>query len=1113
MNRSADAGTRSDVQAEPATGRPIAREAAKTKVIASGNAQAVFRRLREIEEGRAVNLNRWAWELLQNARDAAGTFGKVSVNVRFDGTTLSFRHDGPPFLDDEIAHLIFHRSTKHDGRPGIGRFGTGFISTHLLSRVVRISGPLHDGTVFDFNLDRTGETPDALAESMDRSWDAMNASVRLGNGSEADRHTTFAYSIEPDTTSVVVKGLAELRRVAPLVLAFNPQFSSLTIQSKGASVTYQTGPRPDAANGVYELPIIDNSEQVSKVIVAESGGVQAAITITTDGKDTSILPGPDMSRVYVAFPLMKTSRYPLRAAINSELFHPRTERDGIYLEDGNSSQSTENRPRFERGCSAFGPLMEYAAREGVPNLPGLLALTVPANLESVPDEWLKATIRTRVVNDLVDRPVFTTCNGALIAPGTAAIPFADPGKRQGLWKLCSKLKDLKESLPPEDSVDAWNEVVSSWSSFTDQPPDRSREVWTLEKLVLWTGEARTMQKLSERIDGNAWDWLSLLLNTLRDAGRLDLAGKHAILPDQNQQLKNGGALLLDGNIPDELKKLAEEAGLPGRAEVLATELSGSCYAPEMKTRSSDDLIRSIIDKVGGVDETLQSVAVRLFAFVANRRLKQWLDRVPILTAGDEPTTMHVALGKPLQLRLLMPVTLWGHAKEFGELFPTEFVLHDDYAAALRDEDWGWLAEQGVVISSPLVTDSTLVEDFVNSMGKESDQRDAARSKATVQRSYVVYLQGDPSVLERVRSSSRRGILLLRFFTEYVLPNDSRAFEELNVECEDGEQRMCYGAAWIAPLLSRSWVKGEKRATYLTAESLADLLRDQQAILKSLLEERHAPLLRSLNLSPADLAFRSVGKSEPDRMSLIRSLGIIADAVGHDPARIARFAATIQSDTRLLSYIEQRSAFIEQAERNQLFGFAVERAFKAAFGGESTVRITRTGLGHDFAVGPVAGEEHNAGQVEIATVDRQIFVELKATRRSDAVHMSVRQVQAAVENPDRFWLCVVPIEDGEPTDDRVRANARFVFNIGARLKVAWSRYETLRNATPSSTDFHDETALEVSGQEVWFRIGRKLWGDGATFDEALRRLKPTAGDNRPESGPASKKGKRRGRTPD
>lgn len=73
-----------------------AREAAKNRVIAAGNAQAVFNRLGEVEADRPANLNRWVWELLQNARDAAGTLSNVAVAIAitFDGATLTFQHDG-----------------------------------------------------------------------------------------------------------------------------------------------------------------------------------------------------------------------------------------------------------------------------------------------------------------------------------------------------------------------------------------------------------------------------------------------------------------------------------------------------------------------------------------------------------------------------------------------------------------------------------------------------------------------------------------------------------------------------------------------------------------------------------------------------------------------------------------------------------------------------------------------------------------------------------------------------------------------------------------------------------------------------------------------------------
>ena len=314
--------------------------------------------------------------------------------------------------------------------------------------------------------------------------------------------------------------------------------------------------------------------------------------------------------------------------------------------------------------------------------------------------------------------------------------------------------------------------------------------------------------------------------------------------------------------------------------------------------------------------------------------------------------------------------------------------------------------------------------------------------------------------------------------------------EQEVECEDDEPRRCYGAAWLAPLLNRGWVKSDKRTNYLTAESLAGLLVEEPALVKQLLGEENAQLLKCCDISPSDLALRSVGKTEDDRMSLIRSLGVIADAVGHDPALVARFAATIQADSGLLDYIEQRSAFIERIAQNQSFGFAVEREFRDAFSPETGISITRTGHGHDFLLAPIAGEDNDAGRVEVSLSGRKVYVELKATRGSEAVRMSVRQVEAATSMYDQYWLCVVVIEEGPVTSEAVRSKARFVCDIGTQLQGAWENYEELREATPPLATSESEAALEVTDQEVKFRIGYKLWEQGVSFVEAIQRLKAT-----------------------
>jgi hypothetical protein len=1063
---------------EPSIDRGAAREAEKNKVIASGNAQAVFNRLREIEQSRTANLSRWAWELLQNARDAAGNCHHVSVRLAFDGTALTFTHDGPPFRDDEIAHLIFHGSTKQD-HPGIGRFGTGFISTHLLSRVVRVKGPLEDGTAFDFALDRTGHDAKALQASMERSWVAMTASIRPQKQVDVDRRTAFTYTIEPETQQHVVEGLNELRRTAPLILAFNPQFSSLSIDASGDLVTYSVCSRQTKAKDVHEMRIVDGSgSEVGMVTVAERGDVQAAIAVTPALRSGSILPEPRMSRMYVAFPLLKTDTFPLRTAMNSEGFHPRTERDGIYLLGEDSEQNVQNRERFERGCEAFSDLIEHAVHSPIVSVPELLILSAPGNLESVDGVWLKETIATRVVSKLRARNVFRTSDGALAELRSGIIPFGEADIRHALWSLIARIKALAPRLPAHEELDTWNGVVASWIEFTDSPTDGFDETWTLERLSAWAASVETTAMLAEKIEGDVWEWLSDLYDVLRLDDKLDLVDERAIVPSQSGIFLKTCDLLRDGGLQDDLKDIAEGAGLPGRDGLLAKELSECCLASRLGEQTAEDLIQAIIGQIGYVDAGQAQSAVRLFGFLVRNRLENWLETIPVLTAKEPLEATTISLDAPATQRLLVPVARWGGGTNFANLFPAELVMHDDYTTILADENWECLIDQGAAIASPLVTHSEVVDDFVT---MTEGQEDEPRSKYEISRSYIAHFS---SVFERVRDSRQRGALLVRFLLEFVVPNDADAFTELEVECEDGERWTCYRAAWIAPLRSHAWImRPDKRRVHLAPRSLADLLSEQPNIIQLLLDDKYAPLLKSLDLSASELALQTVGKTDRDRMSLIRSLGVIADAIGSDPVRVARFANTIRSDKTVLQYVEQRSAFIERIERNQRFGFAVEREFNAVFEGEQGVRITRTGHGHDFVV----GEEDDAGKVEVMSVKREIFIELKATRELDAVYMSVRQVQAAIE-PDSYWLCVVVSQAANPTGDHVRTNAKFVCDIGSRLGKTWSEYEGLRDATPELPDAEGETALEVSGQEVRFRVAHKLWGNGISFENAIKQLR-------------------------
>jgi hypothetical protein len=92
---------------------------------------------------------RWVWELIQNAKDV-NIDGKVRVRIEAGlddaDAHVTFRHNGGAFSAENIRFLIEQVSSKDrtndsTGRPTTtGRFGTGFLTTHLLSDRVVIKG-------------------------------------------------------------------------------------------------------------------------------------------------------------------------------------------------------------------------------------------------------------------------------------------------------------------------------------------------------------------------------------------------------------------------------------------------------------------------------------------------------------------------------------------------------------------------------------------------------------------------------------------------------------------------------------------------------------------------------------------------------------------------------------------------------------------------------------------------------------------------------------------------------------------------------------------------------------------------------------------------------------
>ena len=208
-------------------------------------ADKIKNRLRELEMAVDSNQGRWAWELLQNAKDSvADTDRKVSVEIILNSESVSFRHNGKHFSEQDVRGLINQISSKEVENGEVstrtGRFGTGFLTTHLLSKVIDVKSIVEtfDGEYyhFAFPLNRDGNTTTQLIPKIERAWTEFHASTennQVVDFDEEEYNTSFTYTLNTEEQMQIARtGIDEFSDLIPFVLAFNPTIKKVFINDK-----------------------------------------------------------------------------------------------------------------------------------------------------------------------------------------------------------------------------------------------------------------------------------------------------------------------------------------------------------------------------------------------------------------------------------------------------------------------------------------------------------------------------------------------------------------------------------------------------------------------------------------------------------------------------------------------------------------------------------------------------------------------------------------------------------------------------------------------------------------------------------------------------------------
>ncbi len=1079
---------------------------ARHEVLAENTAQAVQKYLSKLFQEEARFRSRWVWELLQNARDASSEVG-VSVLLIQEPNRVVFRHTGVPFTQKSIAHLIYHGSTKHDisDSDAIGQYGTGFLTTHLISKTVLVTGRMIDGRKFCFQLDRRGSNADELKEAMDASWDAFIASLTAGPFDGNGEFTTeYEFPLTNDVVDVVTRGVADLIANATYLLAFNDRITSLNVNQLGQTVIIKKRVQEPLREMVWRLPVEEsvsgNDSVMRYVAIVINDGISVAVEMANKDATWSITRLEQTPRIFVAFPLTGTRDFCLPVVINSGKFQPREDRDTLVL-TANREGKTQNMIHMERACDLAVRLIILAADEGWDGAAKLLRLNPLSPWDWVDIDWLRGLLVERFIKRLRTSPVMTTASGVRIAPSGGVIPLSDdPELCNGLWDLAAEINVTSAQLPRRDEAHVWADNLASWKPFISDSIEQLSESLTLKKLCERVSAWGTVQEVGKQL-GEAVDtieWLNQLHTLIGKANDIGLLEQLRLIPNQSGGLKKITELRRDSGINEELKDIAESLGLPIRNELFDQRISQKVLLdlqPKMQGEVLTATIQKLKDKAKSFDATCGEIAVRLFAWLVRNDEIDKLNGFPVLTraTSDEDAALATLFSDQSRADeiLLAPVSCWPEAaRAVADLFPKRYTLSDIYRKALaQDALWAKIAEEGYVRINPLYNSQRRGVPFIPDEPlpvSEQEKKQKHRTKEAVEVSALAFFEKDDSGLDAVRRSKRRAVSLLLFLANYVLEVDTGAFDTFEADCECGEKHRYYRAVWLVPMWDRQWVPlGDNKQASATAETIAQLFDGREEELRQLTSGKGSELLEALSISRADLSLRAVAKDENVRISLMDALTDITHAAANDAEKVKLLAEEIKHSPKLLDEIREYRERREKVRKNQSLGSEVERLLKEALQDQG-VKVSRTGIGSDYEVEEdfVVNDEEIILDVE--GEHQSFLIEVKATL-SNAARMTVKQSEIAVNNKGRFILCMVRLDSPDVTPEVIRKRCRFIMDIGHQIEPVWQEYCRYKKTKSEACVGVGPVKLIVSDNTVRFAVDKGAWKKGLSLDDAVKQI--------------------------
>lgn len=1100
------------------------RSTIKTNVLTANTAQTVRNRLREMESKRAHVLTRWVWELLQNARDAAtpGAEGTLVASIERSQTELVFKHNGAEFNKDQIAHLIYHGSTKTDDSATIGQYGTGFLSTHLLSTEINVSGWLNDGKKFDFELNREASSDYLLSKSMDKAYDGFWESLSdIPRGDDFTTQFRYPLTLRDDATEAAEKGIEALQRCAPFVVVFNKEFSSIEIKSPNASVTFKVIDRkPTEKESVQLVKVaeIENGEtSEKKYLVTE--GLKSSVAIPMELANDVCLPVDEIPKLFLGFPLINTEDFSFPAVVNSTNFTPTENRNGVAIGLSDDEANQENQSVIEEACRLLVDMLQFAARCGWQNAHLLAKIPAIHGKEWLDESWVRNCLKEQLVGRIRQVPLVINESDEVIPPSDLELPLADTKEgTETLRDLLVSWEGAIHRLPLRNEVVGWSTAAKTWAEVLECDASSFDEVIDGRKLAERIHEVshdpdakpvtHRLCRLALRDGVEEVEWLDRFIGFLITGGLSDVIDEYRLVPSQAGFLRKLSMLHRDDGIDDELKILADLLEWRIKPHLRDTDVtslreyqgSGDWDNEYVVT----ELIKKLLERAGKEpDEKFTEASARLFAWLVGHEKYDHMRGFPAFAkehSSAKATVVHLPPNAQILECPLAPIPAWPEGlQQFSDLFPPTRILADAFFEQVPEVGaWQKLKTQSFVSTSVVMTNDEVISKFYPDhplAGETSEHRTSSPVRVTD-------IFNRSTIMDRVRDSQDRARLFWRFLTEWLVAEAADSLEIRQADCECGDPHRYYPAAYLEPLRDSAWVRlGNNARAQATAETLADLLRGRWEPASLSANPIGSKLLEAMGITHLDLQRAFIATSPDQFKEQDKHLAelLVASEGNTNRLRDAReYIEASKDDEDLAEILKKHRQHKQRVIENQSLGKQVEELVKASLKDEGFA-VRRKPIGSDFEIendvvekDGEEGVEEEVG-IEVSGNGLTWLVEVKATRGQPDIGMTPTQAKTAVAQDARFLLCVVPVDPGNtrPSLSEVRESMRFVQNMGTRVASACKALDNLDGMhhqikVGSASDVH----LVIVPGTARVRVKRSVWEDekdGFSIEDLRGRL--------------------------